>query len=199
MTNEQYTDADWLREKYVDEHMGVREIAELTPVTHGGILHYIRKYQIRRGDEPSKGAKYESAEWLAEKHIEEELTVAEIAERVSIDRRMVQYQLVQNGIEVRSHTDPSDSLDYGDNWIEMRAEVRERDQECQHCGDEPVDRHHHVHHIVPMRLFNMWEQPDPEHANVHRNLIYLCPECHARVECGRYECPQPKDLTGTSS
>ena len=69
----------------------------------------------------------------------------------------------------------------GPNWKKQRARARKRDNyTCQHCGitkkqlDQPPD----IHHIIPYRSFN----DDWKSANQLRNLISLCPSCHAKVE-----------------
>ena len=69
-------------------------------------------------------------------------------------------------------------IDYGPNWAEQRARARARDgYRCQHC-DLPEGKHaHHVHHKVPFRTFDSYQQ-----ANHLSNLVTLCPRCHRRAE-----------------
>ena len=79
---------------------------------------------------------------------------------------------------------------WGTNWKEKRRRVRERDDHvCQRCGDDGDDRRLNVHHLIPRRLFLKWDTPDIEEANVLRNLIALCAQCHQKVE--RTDEPSP--------
>lgn len=73
---------------------------------------------------------------------------------------------------------------YGSNWRRVSIEIRTRDSfTCQRClrtkdellGNEVL----HVHHIIPLRLFN----GDTVSANNPENLITLCSNvCHPYVE-----------------
>lgn len=68
----------------------------------------------------------------------------------------------------------------GENWLQVRREVRERDNfTCQICGktEEEVGKLLDVHHIKPYRLFDNYEE-----ANDLTNLIALCPSCHHKLE-----------------
>jgi len=67
---------------------------------------------------------------------------------------------------------------YGSNWPQVRAAVRERDgYRCQFCGAPEGERAHHVHHLQPFRTFE-----SAEAANRPENLVTLCPTCHQRAE-----------------
>lgn len=74
--------------------------------------------------------------------------------------------------------------DYGPNWLNIRAQVRARDNFCcQNCGAIESGRAHDVHHITPLRSFrNVTGTPPYEYANRLENLITLCPTCHRRAE-----------------
>jgi DEAD/DEAH box helicase domain-containing protein len=72
----------------------------------------------------------------------------------------------------------NDRIDYGKNWLTRKDEARYRDQyRCQICGMIESGRAHDVHHKVPFRMFQNFEQ-----ANRLDNLVTLCHECHRRVE-----------------
>lgn len=69
---------------------------------------------------------------------------------------------------------------YGDNWDEIRQEVRERDNfNCQACAksENDLERELDVHHIVPLSEFEK-----PEEANELSNLVSLCGSCHSKWE-----------------
>jgi DEAD/DEAH box helicase domain-containing protein len=72
----------------------------------------------------------------------------------------------------------NDPNDYGPNWAEQRRRARARDNYCcQMCGAPEENREHDVHHQIPFRRFDSYQQ-----ANRLANLITLCRACHGRVE-----------------
>ncbi len=80
-----------------------------------------------------------------------------------------------------------DSLnDYGPNWQEQRARVRQRDgYRCTNCqAPEPPGRQHDVHHRVPFRTFGYVPGLNEHYllANRLENLTLLCRNCHRRQE-----------------
>ena len=78
--------------------------------------------------------------------------------------------------------------EYGPNWQEQRAKVRERDgYACTQCGaPEPAGRQHDVHHKTPFRTFGYIPGHNENYqiANRLSNLTLLCRRCHQRVESG---------------
>jgi len=69
---------------------------------------------------------------------------------------------------------------YGDDWLEMRERVRDRDDNiCQECGknEKEIGRKPSVHHIMPVKAFKK-----NNYANYMNNLIQLCPSCHHKNE-----------------
>jgi DEAD/DEAH box helicase domain-containing protein len=72
----------------------------------------------------------------------------------------------------------SDPNRYGANWTAQRDSARQRDSyTCQNCGRPEDDRAHHVHHKIPFRAFDTFQE-----ANRLDNLVTLCPTCHLRAE-----------------
>ena len=72
----------------------------------------------------------------------------------------------------------NDQNNYGENWNEIKVDIRKRDNfQCQACGVIEDKKSHHVHHLKPFRLFERAEE-----ANRYSNLITLCPKCHNRIE-----------------
>ena len=70
------------------------------------------------------------------------------------------------------------STDYGKEWYKARKETRERfSHKCIECGEVCEDRHHDVHHIVPVKEFD-----NPNEAHYESNLLLLCQSCHKHVE-----------------
>lgn len=74
---------------------------------------------------------------------------------------------------------------YGDNWNRHRRIIAKYYEDCQSCGGKGKD----VHHIVPYKTFD-----SDKEANQLTNLIYLCRECHAKIEAGKKGCPRPDTL-----
>lgn len=68
--------------------------------------------------------------------------------------------------------------DYPDDWTDLAAAVRKRDDHiCQGCGVDGDDHDGNlsVHHIVPLGCGG---------TNTYRNLITLCSECHGNIHGG---------------
>lgn len=79
-------------------------------------------------------------------------------------------------------------VDFGEDWYEMRAKIRERDEVCQKCGEDGSGDQLHVHHIVPRREFE-----NVNESNTRDNLILVCRSCHMKVEKGDASCPKPNE------
>jgi len=78
----------------------------------------------------------------------------------------------------------------GDNWLSQRRKALKRDfHTCRICGIgyNNLGIYIDVHHIIPYRKFN----GDYGEANRLSNLITLCRKCHAAVESGKLQCPEP--------
>ena len=53
----------------------------------------------------------------------------------------------------------NDPNDYGRDWEQIRNLVRTRDgNKCQNCGLPENGKSHHVHHLVPFRMFQELEK-----------------------------------------
>lgn len=79
---------------------------------------------------------------------------------------------------------------YGENWVEMRNNTRERDDyKCVICGkgEEEIGRMPSVHHIKPIGTFD-----EPEDANYLDNLVSLCIKHHNMLE--KLEADEQKDI-----
>ncbi|MFC7165499.1 NUMOD3 domain-containing DNA-binding protein [Halospeciosus flavus] len=84
-------------------------------------------------------------------------------------------------------------LYYGSGWTEARERVRDRDEVCQHCGNDGSDHLLDVHHLAPVRLFIESDDHDPSDAHFDENLVLLCRPCHIRAEWGAIEEYAPMD------
>lgn len=79
--------------------------------------------------------------------------------------------------------------EYGFSWKAQRKLALERDgHKCAICGQGKyrlLRSSLHVHHIIPIRLFDNHEQ-----GNTIDNLITVCASCHRRVESGKIALPR---------
>lgn len=81
--------------------------------------------------------------------------------------------------------------EFGENWLQQRRDILERDGVCQICGSDGSDTHLDVHHIVPRSEFDV-----VENANTPINLVVLCRSCHKKAEHGTTICPHPEVMHG---
>ena len=216
-SNEPYNDKEWLADKYHRKGMKLKEISELDEcnVSPEAIYHRLDYYNLSGETKTasyvtlakSQGVPEDSLhlddKWLYKKYIEEELTIAEIAEidGVKASKSSVKSALDSFGIETRTEGfrngekhhryKPDYENDYGEYWQEIAKHIRERDSfKCKSCG---VSQNHHiqshdrkldVHHIEPLSDFESIER-----ANRDENLVTLCRSCHRKVEHGSINCP----------
>jgi transposase len=190
-----YHDEDLLRELYVERGLSSMDIAEKFGVTYRAITNSLRRngIAVRSTQETHRQKapeKLRDAEALRELYHGEELTAAEIADRVGVAQSTVTLWMQRHGIEAETRvprggdhwwaTDTEADIDYGENWYQQRRRARERDSHtCQVCGHTPDadERALDVHHIQPVRTFG-----SPEDANTLDNLVTLCRPCHHEWE-----------------
>lgn len=80
---------------------------------------------------------------------------------------------------------------YGPEWTVVRDRIRDRDEVCQHCGEDGSRRPLDVHHIVPIRYFRAAHGVRIGTAHHETNLVLLCRSCHARADHGAIEVEPP--------
>jgi predicted HNH restriction endonuclease len=67
---------------------------------------------------------------------------------------------------------------YGSNWSYYQQMIREEySHKCFICDKKCGDKHHDVHHIIPVAEFDA-----PSNANYEENLVLLCKEHHGKFE-----------------
>lgn len=212
-SNESHNSVKWLREKYLGDGLTCKEISELSECSVGEStiqreisIHGIaneggeRKYiRISKQRGVSEDSKHLDPNWMYQKYVEEKLTIRDIAEIQSVDvsPSSVHRALKAFGIDTR----PSLSVEgeenpwykhgnsyqeYGEDWDEIRKDIRRRDEyTCQNCGIKQREHLHmfdirlDVHHITPLSEFD-----DIDRANEYDNLATLCRSCHRMVEHG---------------
>lgn len=211
-------DPNWLTEKYHKDGMSLSEISKLDicPVSEQALYHRIDYFNIETSNNASyktlaisqgvpENSKHLDDKWLYDKYVNNEMTIAEIAELevVKASKSSVRRALNAFGIEKRSEGfqtgedhprfKPDYYADYGPYWDKIRKHIRKRDNFCcQYCGItqneyiQTYNRRLDVHHITPLSEFS-----NTDTANKDSNLITLCLSCHRKVECGNIECPKP--------
>ena len=160
-----YHDEGWLREKYLDEKLSTREIADKADCTAPTIQDWLDRHDIE------KRSKSEAAKIRAEKYPHTTQAGAEALkehrvnsweywgkeEREAFRERLSQERQGEDnpmaGVTGKDHhnykENPTENSFYSSSkWRETRAEALERDNhECQACGNgEGL----HVHHIQPV-------------------------------------------------
>lgn len=209
-----YRDADWLEERYHGDGLTQREIAEECGVVPRTIRRWMQRFDIETrevrgehhglyGTERSEEVKRKISEQLKGREYSRE-TRKRISEgqrgisptpeqRAKISKSLTG---LKRPIETREKMSRSTSGEknpnwkggfskrYGEGWSVARDRVRDRDEVCQHCGEDGSTRKLHVHHIVPVRVYRESENLDLKDAHTVDNLVLLCNRCHGRAEHG---------------
>jgi len=83
----QYKDEDWLRQKYIDEGLLQREIADICDVKQGTISIWLNKFDISK-----KEPKYKNPEWIQNK-LENGYKPQDIADECDISYNGIRYHI----------------------------------------------------------------------------------------------------------
>lgn len=95
-----YRDVDWLREKYWDGGLTLKEIGELCGVGPQTVARWMKKHSLptrwrKRGQ---KGASHRDAGWLREKYWDEELSFRAMSKLCDVDRETIRYWMKKHNI-----------------------------------------------------------------------------------------------------
>lgn len=197
---------DWLREKYINEGLGLKAIGGELDVAGTTVIRWLKKHNIQTRPHPLQKTdadleKLNDREYLREQYRQGH-SMAQIADEIDCHTDTVWRRFVKFGIEARGHDEchpsgpehpqynPGYTDNYGPNWKEKRLEARIRDHcRCQYCGIHDGDhikkynRVNHVHHIRPRHEFLKENgDVDNEAANQLYNLITLCEIHHKKLE-----------------
>jgi 5-methylcytosine-specific restriction endonuclease McrA len=212
-----YRNGWWLQQKYHEEGLTQREIADLCDVSPTTVRDWMKRRGVPRRNlegenHPLYGERRDEAvrEQISETMAGREFT-EEWRERISAAQRGEQIpESVRENISesLSGLTRPEStrrkmsestvgeqnpnwkggySRQYGPGWGPARERIRQRDEVCQHCGCDGSERQLHVHHIAPVRLFREADNVDLADAHVDENLVLLCCECHGRADHGQIE------------
>lgn len=198
------TDADWLRERYLEQGATTVEIADELGCTARTVNAWMHKHDI---DCPWKlpetaQNKLSNPDWLRWAYEVRDRHVEDIADELRCSTGYLYEQLGRHditGFDMVGEDHPmwnGGEYAYGEGWSEgTREAIRDRDdRECRLCGmssDEHHEKHGmklHVHHIVKARNVERSER-----RNDHENLITLCATCHVIAEETAPELPEGID------
>lgn len=202
VSDRRYTDAEWLREQYVDEKRSQSDIAAECGCTASTVSNWLDKHDIETRSGHAGGLAYPDladCQWLRQQYIEQGKTQAEIAKELACAQKTVADWLNRHSIETRDsggyvalfgEDNPNYNggpTGYGPEWNHRKKQaVRKRDgYTCQDptCSVTQADHREkyaeklHVHHLRKARdVEDAGDRNDPE------NLITLCRDCHRRWE-----------------
>jgi len=203
-TPDELLDESWLYQQYHEKEKSAAEISRMLDCTDHTVRRWLDKHGIeKRSLKEVNRAKHTPDElldesWLRKQYVEDELTVIEIAEKLGCSQAPVSRWVREYGIEHRNirsgkdhphYNENKDEVSYGPGWMDIAAQVRERDNHsCQRCGmenSEHIEKYGNgltVHHIKPLKQFKEGEEIDYSEANDTSNLITLCYICHDKLE-----------------
>lgn len=209
-----YRDPDWLEQQYHDEGLTQQEIAEECGVSPRTIRTYMNRFGIETrevkgenhglyGKERSEETKKKISAALMNREVSATTrqlisaanrgrpTSPEVKEKISrslsgLTRSMeTRAKMSQSTAgEQNPNWRGGYSRRYGAGWAPARDRVRNRDQVCQHCGDDGANRRLEVHHIVPVRVYRDSTELPLKAAHQLDNLILLCSRCHGKADHG---------------
>jgi len=219
-----YRNGHWLEIKYWEEGLTQREIAEECGISATQIRHYMNEFDISRremrgenhpmyGRERTERERREISASLTGRSLSEETRERmskshegkEIPEDVR-ERIAESLEGLDRSEETRRKMSESTtgkdnpnwrggySHRYGSGWSVVREQIRERDEVCQHCGHDGIEKRLEVHHIVPVRVFRQAVGLSVEDAHDEENLVLLCKRCHGRADHGKIEFEAPIEL-----
>jgi 5-methylcytosine-specific restriction endonuclease McrA len=219
-----YQNGHWLEVKYWDEGLTQREIADECGISPRTVRGYINEFDIptremRGENHPLHGRKRTEEEKQKISDSLEGRTLSEETRRKmskAHEGNKIPEEIrerIADSLEGRTRSEETRrkmsestageqnpnwrggySRRYGSGWSVAREKVRERDEVCQHCGHDGVERRLEVHHIVPVRIFRSADHLEVEDAHVKENLVLLCRRCHGRAEHGKITLDAPIEM-----
>mgnify|MGYP001562249486 FL=1 len=111
---ENYKNYLWLKKKYADEGLSLREIAEICSVSNHLIAEWVRKFGIKiKKTEPL------DKEWLIQKYVIEKIGMYDIAKLLNQSYNKVRYWMDKYGIERRNKSEVKFLVNDGKQYSEM--------------------------------------------------------------------------------
>lgn len=212
--NRRYHDKEWVERRYWDDERTQQEIADECDVDVRTIRKWMKRLDIEtrkpegeyhglHGKERNAEVREQISETMRGRPVSGS-TRAKIAEfnrgrtLPESTRRAISQTLQGRGKDETTRRRMSESTAgeqnpnwqgghserYGAGWRQARETVRQRDEVCQHCGEDGTTMQLDVHHLTPVREYR--SDPNQELADAHdlENLILLCKRCHSLAEHG---------------
>lgn len=103
-----WQDKEWLREKYVEEDLPIKEIMEIAGCSKTTLFDWIDKHGLEKRGEGyriTEPEKYHDEDWLREKYHGERLSTSEIGEICDCSKQTIKLWLEKHGIEKRDRSE----------------------------------------------------------------------------------------------
>lgn len=100
-----FENENWLKEEYLNKRTPLRKMAKLANCNHKTIVIYLKKFNIRRGDESKqfyKSTPLADRDWLYKKYFEEKLSCPDIAKLLNVGYWNVANAMKRFGFKSRS-------------------------------------------------------------------------------------------------
>jgi len=97
-------DAEWLREKYIEEEKSIEKIADIVGYSVSTVRSRLNEYNIpirKQGKASHETKKYWDDEWLEEKYWEDGLSCSQIADQCDASTESVRQMMVRKNIPRR--------------------------------------------------------------------------------------------------
>lgn len=121
---QKYDNKDWLKQKYVDEGMNTKEIADMFGVSDETIRRRLRKMDVKmRTVNDYTIGEYQDKETLRELYVESELSIPEISNRFDCCTATVMKYVNKFGFEKRGRT-IGERKEYANYWTDKNGYER---------------------------------------------------------------------------
>lgn len=108
-----YRDAEWLEQKYCQEKMTAREMADIANCSKSTIYNWLERYGIEK---PEK--MYDDAKWLKKQYCDKGLSSLEIAEKLNCGHKVILDKMAAFGIPRRKYCGYYPNARYRDkDWL----------------------------------------------------------------------------------
>ena len=130
--SDRYNNPDWLKERYIDDQMSAREIADECEVSTNTIHIWLDIYGVdtRSSSEPKR---YKNSDWLKERYVAKEMSMGEIADECEVSTNTIRIWLDIHGIDTRDSSEPKryKNLDWlREHYISKQMLISEISDEC---------------------------------------------------------------------
>jgi len=153
-TDKKYRDAEWLREKYVDEGLSGYEIAEICDCGDSTVYSWLDRHDIERRDKSeaciSTDGEHTDRAWFYEHYVEKDMSVHDIADVCGISSWTANHWRKRHNIEIHvTHAAGKEHPRYNSkqvncSWCDKEI-IRQKSQTEKHdrfyCSKECESKH----------------------------------------------------------